>query len=76
MPKNWINFSDFKQFLINFGFANTPDNSLSPDYKLTHELWKSLSRYDSSDQAETVPKKHLLAVVQAIVGLTLSENPI
>ena len=43
VPDSQLNFPDFKKFLINFGFVNTPDLIQTPDYKLTYELWKSVA---------------------------------
>lgn len=56
-------------FLMNFGLVNQPENPLSQDFKLIHELWKSLSRFDTADDIETVSRNHLYAVIEAILGL-------
>ncbi len=43
VPESQLKFSEFKQFLLNFGLVNTPDIIQTPDYKLTYELWKSVA---------------------------------
>ena len=53
--KHKLNFLDFKTFLINFGLVSNPENLLSPEFKLTHELWRSLSHH-KPDYVESVHK--------------------
>lgn len=74
IPKQRLNYSEFKVFLTRFGLANKVDNPLSPDYKLAHELWKSMFFGKKvvnrkPDEVELVTRDQLIVVVQVIVGL-------
>jgi hypothetical protein len=63
LQQKQVNFQEFKLFLVQFGLVNTPDNKMSQDYKLTHELWKSLSRSDFTDKFATANKNHIFVIV-------------
>lgn len=69
LKKSKVNFDDYKLFLVQFGLVNAPDNHLTQDYKLTHELWSSLNGAHYDESRPSVFKRHLMEICGAILGL-------